>query len=68
MPNYSFIFHKNVYLRQVVEAEDYKTAEEIALGMDESTGTRFETPFLLDYSKRLDVRDVFERTLEIGSD
>lgn len=65
MPKYAFIFHKNVYLRQVVEADTYKLAEEEALEMDESIGQRFETPFLLDHVKRLDPQDVSAQILEI---
>ena len=65
MPKYSFVFHKNVYLRQVVEADTYKQAEDEALEMDESIGVRFETPFLLANSKRLHDQDASEQTLEI---
>lgn len=65
MPKYAFVFHKNVYLRQVVEAESYRLAEEEALEMDESKGYRFETPFLLASSKRLPDQDASEQTLEI---
>lgn len=62
---YSFIFHKNVYLRQIVEADDYHGAEEKALELDDSIGQTFETPFLLAHSKRVGDQDVFEQMLEI---
>ena len=65
MTRYSFIFHKNVYLRQIVESDDYHSAEEKALEMDESIGQTFETPFLLAHSKRVGDQDASEQMLGI---
>lgn len=54
MPKFSFIFHKNVYLRHVVDAPTFQEAEKIALEASDAIGTTFETPFLLEYSRRID--------------
>ena len=65
MPKFSFIFHRDVYLRHVIEAATYQEAEELALEADDRDGVTFSTPFLLQHSKRL-VEGPSEQTKEIG--
>ena len=66
MPKFAFIFHRDVYLRHVIEAATYQEAENLALEADDYDGVIFSTPFFLMQTSRQMSQDAFVEIQEIS--